>query len=106
MNQTGKQATILIITPTTNNIERMKTKIKEVPARSGNVKGLIERLNPILRGWAEYFRISSHSRWSFAMIKDYAWRTVWWRIKAIEGSTRMKTLVGKYIMSDDEDGES
>jgi RNA-directed DNA polymerase len=41
---------------------------RDVPATVGRV---IERINPILQGWANYFRVG-HSARCFAMIKDWA----------------------------------
>jgi RNA-directed DNA polymerase len=47
-------------------------KLKEIfrTSRSQPVGGVIEKINPILRGWVHYFAIG-HSSWCFSYIRDW-----------------------------------
>jgi RNA-directed DNA polymerase len=47
-------------------------KLKEIfrSSRSQPVGGVIEKINPILRGWVQYFAIG-HSSWCFSYIRDW-----------------------------------
>jgi RNA-directed DNA polymerase len=52
-----------IITPSKESIRKFKTKLKEIVVRnySGRQENLIRLLNPIIRGWANYFRTENSS---------------------------------------------
>jgi RNA-directed DNA polymerase len=47
-------------------------KLKEIfrRSRSQPISGVIEKINPILRGWVQYFAIG-HSSWCFSYIRDW-----------------------------------
>lgn len=57
-NQTRKR---LVVRPSKNNIIRLKMSIKKVLNPGRPISGIIRDLNPILRGWSNYFRIARHS---------------------------------------------
>jgi len=60
------------MTPTTKARNSLLSKLKEVfrSYQSQPVKRVIEQINPILRGWVNYFRIGHSSR-SFNYVKDW-----------------------------------
>ena len=60
------------MTPTTKARNSLLSKLKEVfrSYQSQPVKRVIEQINPILRGWVNYFRIGHSSR-SFGYVKDW-----------------------------------
>lgn len=60
------------ITPTKQARNSLLSRLKEVfrGYQSQPVKRVIERINPILRGWANYFRIGHSSR-CFGYVKDW-----------------------------------
>jgi len=60
------------ITPTKKARNSLLSKLKEVfrSYQSQPVKRVIERINPILRGWVNYFRIGHSSR-CFGYVKDW-----------------------------------
>ena len=61
--------------PSPASMKRLNGKIRSVvhwqkPIR--NVKGLVVKLNPVLRGWANYFR-TGNSRQKFDQVDKYLW---------------------------------
>ena len=54
--------------------ERLRTEMRSL--RGTNARAVIKRLNPIIRGWAAYYRgvVSSEV---FAALDDYAWKLTW-----------------------------
>jgi RNA-directed DNA polymerase len=66
-------------------VASIKRKVKALTGRSTTnleLSELLRRLNPILRGWASYFRYASAKR-TFSYLGYYAWRRVlrWLRKK-------------------------
>nr|YP_006072996.1 hypothetical protein NIHY_p01 [Nitella hyalina]AEH42861.1 hypothetical protein NhyaMp01 [Nitella hyalina] len=74
-NQKGK--TVLIIRPSKNNVERLVGKIRKIIVPARPIEYIIRDLNPILRGWAEYFRISYHSVEVMGKLGHYIWTKMW-----------------------------
>lgn len=68
---TGQQDTVLIIKPTQEAIKRLKAKIKQIIDPSKPLESIIRDINPVLRGWAQYYRISYHSTITFQKIAHY-----------------------------------
>jgi group II intron reverse transcriptase/maturase len=66
--------------PSQRAMKRVQTRVKELTGHHRNgvkdVRVLIRDLNPVLRGWAEYFRTGNAAR-KFVQVDDY----VWWRLK-------------------------
>ena len=60
------------MTPTVKARKSLLSKLKEEFRRhkSQPVERVVERINPILRGWASYFRIG-HSGRNFGYVKDW-----------------------------------
>ena len=66
--------------PSKKALASVKAKVKATTrmGTSYNLADLIDRLNPILRGWTAYFRHSS-AKATFAYLRSYAWnRVVGW----------------------------
>lgn len=64
--------------PLTRSINRVRRRVKELTnrrARSGmrDVREVIDDLNPVLRGWGNYFRIGNAAD-KFTQIDNYVWR--------------------------------
>jgi RNA-directed DNA polymerase len=53
-------------------IKRFKDKIREMTSRtqSMNIEAMIKKLNPVLRGWANYFRIAD-CKWMFKALMGW-----------------------------------
>lgn len=53
---------MLVIQPTRKTIDRLKDKTKKLISKERPLESIIRGLNPVLRGWSEYYRISYHSK--------------------------------------------
>jgi RNA-directed DNA polymerase len=65
--------------PSKKSVEAIKHKVKHLTTRSTtyhSLRALLLRLNPILRGWATYFRYDASKR-TLAYIDHFAWRRVY-----------------------------
>ena len=65
------------VTPRQKKRVALFTKLREVFRRqvSQPVRGVIEEINPILRGWVNYFRIGHSSR-CFGMVRDWVGKKI------------------------------
>lgn len=63
--------TTLIIKPTAEAERKLKKKIHEEIKPNKSIKSIIRTLNPILRGWTEYYRIDAHSKVALKRVNDY-----------------------------------
>jgi len=65
----------VIVKPTKDGIKSFKSKIKEIFKKynSSSLSMLITKLNPLLRGWANYYRFVN-SKVVFDKIDTYIWR--------------------------------
>jgi len=65
--------------PSHKSMKRLRDKIKAIINRSMNgirhIGELVIKLNPILRGWANYFRSGNASK-QFAQIERYVWERI------------------------------
>jgi RNA-directed DNA polymerase len=68
----------LQITPSKKSIKTIKTKIKDICNRSKGLSQhrLIDQLNPVIRGWANYHRHWQCSN-AFSNIDSYIWKCVY-----------------------------
>lgn len=100
LNKDTKQETVLIIKPSTKAVQNIATKIKEVTRTKNEMVALIKELNPIIRGWGNYFRISYHSQETFITVGHILWQTMmsWVRRNNPYGSLRKNVL--KYLVTE------
>ncbi len=79
--KTSRTGWKLLIKPSTASVQAIRKKLKElwVKGKGTNVQGILARLNPIIRGWANYFRTVVASeifheldRWMFYRADRYA----------------------------------
>ncbi len=68
----------LQITPSRKSLQEIKAKVKHICKTSGQITQgqLIDRLNPTIRGWANYHRHSICTE-TFAKLDSYVWRRVY-----------------------------
>ena len=66
--------------PSVRSMKRVRARVKEFTDRRWNgvkdVRVLIRKLNPVLRGWGNYFR-TGNAAGKFNVVDSY----VWWRLK-------------------------
>jgi RNA-directed DNA polymerase len=65
----------LLIKPSKTAIKRIRQRLREVfqKMRTATTQALIWTLNPIISGWAAYYRTAVSSR-VFSMLDDYLWK--------------------------------
>jgi len=67
-----KKKKFTLVTPSAKAQKVIRTKIREITqTRPVKVSKVVEKLNPVLRGWANYFRIGNSTR-TFNKIRNYA----------------------------------
>ena len=64
----------VIVKPTNDGIKSFKSKIKEIfhQYRSSSLEFLIDKLNPLIRGWGYYYRFVN-SKVIFSTLDQYIW---------------------------------
>ena len=87
-----------IIKPSKDSIKKAKAKIKDIfeYARGENVEYLIDRLNPIIDGIAEFWRTMVSSK-AFSSIDNYIWKKTWKFLKHLHHNKSSGWIVNKYF---------
>jgi RNA-directed DNA polymerase len=67
----------LVIRPTKDKIDALKEKIREIIDPNKPIETIARDLNPVLRGWAEYFRVSYHSIEVMITLGHYVHTKIW-----------------------------
>jgi len=87
------------IRPHPQNISDVLRKVKEVLRQNRNVITVVERLNPIIRGWANYFSTVASKRTFSAMDSKLMIQLMRWGKR--KHPTRSKTWIrNKYLFKD------
>jgi len=77
MLESGMRRYYLQRWPSARSMKRVRQRVKELTGRNRNgikdVRVLISDLNPILRGWGNYFR-TGNAAYKFNQIDTYVWR--------------------------------
>jgi RNA-directed DNA polymerase len=100
-NKSGNNKKVLVIKPTKEAQIRFKAKIKAEFRSNKPIRALIKDLNPILRGWTNYYRSSYHSQEIFQSIGHYVYQS-WWRWALKKHPKRPKNWIyNHYIFKTD-----
>jgi RNA-directed DNA polymerase len=90
------------ITPSKKSVKRLLEKVRGIvkcgKGHGGNGYMLIKRLNPILRGWANYFRHAVSSK-AFSKIDNDVWECLWRWAKRSHPKKNAKWIVRRYYTS-------
>ena len=88
----------LLIKPSTAAIRRLRKRLAtEMRAlRGSNAGAVLARLNPIIRGWAAYYRAAVSSR-MFSRLDTYVWRLTYKWAKHSHPN-KSKTWVGRPLL--------
>lgn len=88
----------LLIKPSKASIRKLKNKIKEICAKGKNLDAvdLLTQLNPVLMGWANYYRKVVRSK-VFNQIGNYLWHKLWKWCKTKHPKLFHKELKRKYF---------
>lgn len=83
----------LLIKPTKENVQRVLSKMREIIKTSSHLTttALVSKLNPIIRGWGNYYRFVISSQ-TFTHIDDKVWQMIrqWVRAKHSRLSPNLK----------------
>ncbi|MBS3821621.1 MAG: tyrosine-type recombinase/integrase, partial [Phycisphaerae bacterium] len=73
-----KHQDLLLTTPCKSGVRRFREKVKRIIKSSRGLPAhvLIGRLNPVLRGWCNYYRHSASSR-TFRQLHDWLFQELW-----------------------------
>ena len=76
------------IHPSKKSLRAVQEKVKKITSKqttNGTLGEVIIQLNPVLRGWTNYFRFD-HSKKTFSYLRAYAWKRVYgWMCKKHRG---------------------
>lgn len=93
----SNQNTTLVIAPSKRIIDRVKAKVQDIIQTGKPIESIIRDLNPILRGWSEYFRISYHSQEVFITLSHYVWNLMLrWASRRHPGEP-LKEIINRYL---------
>lgn len=100
VSKTGiTQSTVLLIKPSKKSILNLRNKLRAIITMSKPIIKIITQANSILRGWAEYFRISYHSNLVFIKFDHWVYKKMMKWVYYHKGSihrTTQKYLVVTY----------
>ena len=95
-----------IIKPSRDSIKKAKAKIKDIfeHAKGQNVEYLIDRLNPVLDGIAEFWKPMVSSK-AFSIIDNYVWKKTWKFLNRLHHNKSSDWIVNKYFPMPRKDDE-
>lgn len=73
--KTARSGCKLLIKPSKESVQKFKERLRQewMALKGQNIVAVLGRINPILRGWANYFRISASKR-TFESIDDWMFK--------------------------------
>lgn len=91
-NTVTTQKDVLVIKPSKKGTINFLKKIRDTIKQFNNITDIANKLNPILRGWAEHKRISPQARQAFFRVDNYIWERLRTQlVRSRSGSTRVKS---------------
>jgi RNA-directed DNA polymerase len=94
----NKQGFKLLIKPSKKSIKAHSDKIKEIlrQMKAAPQEKVIEKLNPIIKGWTNYFRIGVSSD-TFSQLDYLMWQKLWAWSKRRHSTKGKRWVVDKYF---------
>ena len=88
----------LLIKPAEKRVKRMRDKIGEIinRKRSDSAESLIKSLDPVIRGWCNYYRYVNSST-TFNVLSYWIWDELWYWAKRRHKSKSKKWIKNKYF---------
>ena len=89
---------ILLVTPAEKRVKRLKDKISETITQMQGESALtvIDKLNPIIRGWTNYYKFVNSSK-TFSDVNNFIWEHIWEWAKRRHPRKGMKWIKHKYF---------
>lgn len=81
-NKTKSGRKLPYMMPSKKALEKVKDAIRVITCRKSTYEGLeqkVERLNPLIRGWRNYFQHGNSTK-RFKQLDDYVWMKLWRRV--------------------------
>jgi len=88
----------LIIKPSDKSVKSISNKIKQIIKKTSDIAAIIKEINPLLRGWGNYFSISYHSQNTFIKIGHLVWSSMMIWVSKKHPSKSIIKAVSKYIV--------
>jgi RNA-directed DNA polymerase len=98
-NKTGLNKSVLITQPSSKGIKRIKTKIKSYFRLNAPLGLIIKELNPVIRGWVNYYRISFASAKVFQNLSGYILKLFFKWAKRNHPVRNTKWIIKNYIFT-------
>jgi len=99
LNKLTEQKTVLVIKPSNKAVKAIKLRIREIILRKKlEIAAIIKEINPVLRGWGNYFSISYHSQNTFIKIGHLVWGSMIKWVRKKHPSRSIFKSVSKYII--------
>ena len=96
--QRGSKRRFVYTYPSRAALMAVKAKVRSITRRSTNqsLSLLLHRLNPVLRGWANYHRHGASSK-TFSYLSAFTWRRVWCWLCHKHRKTGMRQLQRRHL---------
>lgn len=98
-NKSKTNKKVFILRPSKKSIKSFKRKIKDKFRSNKSIWALVSDLNPVPRGWTNYYRDSYHSQQVFQSISHYI-HQLWWKWAQKKHPKRKKNWIyNRYIFN-------
>jgi RNA-directed DNA polymerase len=97
VNKISKSGLVLIIKPRNNALSRVKSNIKSEFRPNKPIQAIIKNVNPIIRGWTNYYKSSYHSQEVFQSLGHYIYKTWWTWAKSKHSTRNAAWIYNKYV---------
>jgi len=84
--------------PSKKSLNTIKDKVRKITDRSTvnlSLKQILLQLNPVLRGWAAYFRYDASKR-TFAYVDNFTWWRIWRWLRTKHAKRTVKYIRTRY----------
>lgn len=89
---------VLIVKPSKKSFTRVKERIRDIVLTHGKARSqtvIIQKLNPVLRGWANYHR-NVNSKRTFSAVGNYVFNTLWRWASRKHSNKHLRRTLAKY----------
>jgi RNA-directed DNA polymerase len=95
----GYKKGIFLVTPSKASVKAFKNRLKRIfhASRHTSPRALIVTLNPILRGWCQYYKSANSSK-TFSLVGVDLWKRLWAWCRKKHPRMPARTLRKKYFM--------
>jgi len=96
--KTERDKRVLFTFPTKESLMRVKEKVKKITSRQTiglNLKEMLAQLNPVLRGWANYYRYDA-AKATLNYLDYYTWNRVFRWLRKKHHKVPVKRLIARW----------